>query len=195
MRKTKMYLVLGLAAAALAMSTCAKPPTEEMDQAREAVERASKDPDAVRYSGALLAKAKESLTNMEAAAEKKRYDEAKTLASEAKSTAEKAITDGRALAAKERSDAEAAVALAEQARELAEKTVSEAKGGPALADLDFDAVDSDMEAAGALLDAAKKSLQEKSFPQTAENAGKARTAYTGVVSLISQAAVASSPKK
>jgi hypothetical protein len=99
----KIYLALALFLAAgtvLLAGGCAKPPTEEMDAASAAVTRAENDPDAVTYAGNSLARAREALNRMSVEADSKRYDAAKSFAAEAIAAADKAISDGRAGAAR-----------------------------------------------------------------------------------------------
>ncbi|MDR2098314.1 MAG: DUF4398 domain-containing protein, partial [Spirochaetaceae bacterium] len=69
------YIFFTLVAAAV-MTGCAKPPVEEMNNAIAAVSRAENDPDVVNYAANALARAREALSQMQSAADAKRYDEA-----------------------------------------------------------------------------------------------------------------------
>jgi len=84
---------------------CAKPPLAEMESAREAVFRAENDANASRFAAGTLARARDALRSMEAAADSKRYDAAKTHALEAVAAAEKAIADGQTAAVRARDEA------------------------------------------------------------------------------------------
>jgi len=79
---------------------CAKPPTEEMERAREAVFKAENDANAVQYAPGTLARAKDAIKRMDMEADSKNYDAAKNHAAEAIAAAEKAINDGKANAQK-----------------------------------------------------------------------------------------------
>ncbi|MDR2619091.1 MAG: hypothetical protein LBC62_09500, partial [Treponema sp.] len=75
---------------------CAKPPTEEMEAATEALIRAENDPDAVAFGETSLNRARDAIFRMRQEANAKRYDAAKSYAVEAVSAAGKAVIDGRA---------------------------------------------------------------------------------------------------
>ena len=92
-------LVIGL------FMACAKPPTEEMNNAIEAVTRAENDIDAVTYAGNSVSRAKDALSRMQNEAASKRYDAAKSYAAEAIAAAERAIAEGRTGAARARDEA------------------------------------------------------------------------------------------
>jgi vacuolar-type H+-ATPase subunit D/Vma8 len=88
---------------------CAQPPEAEMQSAREAVFRAENDADAVQYGYGSLTRARSALSNMQAEADSKRYDAAKTHAAEAIAAAERAIADGKAGSNRVRSEASALI--------------------------------------------------------------------------------------
>ena len=98
------------------ISGCEKPPLAEMDSAREAVFRAENDADAVQYAGGTLERARDALRRMQAEADSKRYDAARTLAEEAITAAEKAISDGKAGA--QRAAAESAALISSVRSEI-----------------------------------------------------------------------------
>lgn len=94
MNRSSVRVFLIVALAVLVLGACAKPPTAEMDAATAAVAKAEADADAVQYAAPSVARAKDALARMQAAAEAKQYDSAKSLAQETIQAAEKAITDG-----------------------------------------------------------------------------------------------------
>jgi hypothetical protein len=94
MNRSSVRVFLIVALAVLVLGACAKPPTTEMDAATAAVAKAEADADAVQYAAPSVARAKDALARMQAAAEAKQYDSAKSLAQETIQAAEKAITDG-----------------------------------------------------------------------------------------------------
>jgi hypothetical protein len=103
------YILCGFVVLAL-LAGCAKPPIAEMDSAKEAVFRAETDEAAVLYGGGSLSRAKDSLRRMQVEADSKRYDAAKTHATEAIAAAERAIADGKTGLARVRSDADTLIA-------------------------------------------------------------------------------------
>jgi len=143
---------------ALAISSCAAPPTEEMQKARDAVTRAENDADAVAYAGNTVVHARDALTRMQDEADSKNYDTAKEFALEAINSAEKAIADGQS--AKERSKAEASALLDSVQSSLAEtsNTINNAKSVPDI-QLDFDALTQDTDEARGTYNEAQKSLE------------------------------------
>jgi hypothetical protein len=80
--KTLKNPVILLIILGLILTACAKPPTEEMDNALAALTRAENDPDAVMYAANLIARARSALTQLQAEAAAKRYDAARTYAQE-----------------------------------------------------------------------------------------------------------------
>jgi hypothetical protein len=76
-----------------------------MTRAEEAVARAENDPDAVSYSGNLIALANESLALMYEEVDEKRYDTAINHANNATTYAERAINEGRSAAMRTRDEA------------------------------------------------------------------------------------------
>jgi hypothetical protein len=121
---------------------CAKPPVAEMTSAREAVFRAENDSGAVAFGGAFLARARDELRLMEAAADSKQYDTAKAHAAEAIIAAERAITDGRTSAVRARE--EAASLLADLKPEIDETARNVAGARNSNMDLDYNALDRDI---------------------------------------------------
>ncbi|MDR1858786.1 MAG: DUF4398 domain-containing protein [Treponema sp.] len=107
-QKLTVLIIAGLVLGMLAVG-CAKPPTEEMNNAIEAVTRAENDNDAVTYAENSIARARDALTRMHNEAASKRYDAAKSYATEAIAAAERAISEGRTNAARARDEASALV--------------------------------------------------------------------------------------
>jgi len=91
----KLYPIYIIVILLVLLTGCAKPPAEEMADAREAVFRAENDPGAVQFAGNVLERARNSLQRMQEEADNKRYDAAKEHAAEAIALAERAIADGR----------------------------------------------------------------------------------------------------
>ena len=161
----------------LVLAACAKAPLEEMNAANDAVTRAENDANAVNYAGNTLIRARDVLTRMQSEADARRFDAAKSLASEAISLAERAIADGRTAAARARDEAAnfvggLAAPLAETANALgAARQVSNLN-------LDIDSLEYDLDSAYQTFDNAQRSL-------AAENYGDAITQGQNVRSLLS----------
>ncbi|MDR1972307.1 MAG: DUF4398 domain-containing protein [Treponema sp.] len=178
----------------LYLAACAKPPTEEMENAASAVTRAENDPDAVTYAGSTLVRARDALNRMRSEAEAKRYDAAKNYAAEAVSAAEKAIADGRAAASRAREEAstllgQVKTSLAETGRSL--ENAKEVKN----IDLDFAVLDQDYDSARRNTAQAEVSLAGNNYQDSLDKSRTARGILTGIDTRIAGAAVLVSRKK
>lgn len=132
---------------------CAKPPVAEMTSAREAVFRAENDAGAVAFGGAFLARARDELRLMEAAADSKQYDTAKAHAAEAIIAAERAIADGRTAAVRARE--ESAALLADLRPEIDETARNVAGARNSNMQLDYIALERDINRAYERADSAQ----------------------------------------
>jgi hypothetical protein len=182
-------LVLGLI-----LASCERPPEDEMNAAQDAVTRAENDANAVTYAGNTLIRARDALSRMQAEADSKRYDAAKSFAAEAISAAEKAIEDGRTGAARAR---EEALNLVNGLRTpLAETSASlgAAREVPNI-DLDFDALSSEMAQAREDYDDARQSLAEEDYRDTVAKCLKVRSLLADINGRRTEAAQAASRKK
>ena len=178
----------------LIFSTCATPPTEEMNKAQDAVTRAESDADAVTYAGNTLLRARETLDKMMTEVNGKRYDAAKTLASEAIDLAEKAIADGKAGA--ERARNEAANLLNSLQAPLAEAATNlNAAREAGDLELDLDALSDDMDIARRTYDDARQSFQANDFQDTTAKCQRVRSLLADISYRINNAAQAVSRKK
>jgi hypothetical protein len=144
MKRTFHTLCIALVLAMLAMG-CAKPPTEEMNNATEAVTRAENDSNAVTYAGGSVARARDALTRMNTEATAKRYDSARSYAAEAIAAADRAINDGRAGAERARNDAAAIIADLKPLLVETEQGINAAR--KARLPIDFKSVDNDFDEA------------------------------------------------
>ncbi|MCL2129311.1 MAG: DUF4398 domain-containing protein [Treponema sp.] len=177
----------------LLITACATPPTEEMNMAKDAVVRAENDADAVAYAPNLLVRARDALTKMQNEANNKRYDSAKNFANEAVNYAERAISEGRAGAARAREEAANLVnglqtPLAETANAL-----DNAQRNDII--LDYDGLSSDLDTANQTYDNAKQSLQADDYPRAITQGQNVRSMLNDINSSISQGAQAASRKQ
>ena len=192
LKAAALILILGLLS--LSLLACAKPPTEEMENAASAVTRAENDPDAVTYAGATLTRAREALNRMRTEAESKRYDAAKNYAAEAVNAAEKAISDGRAAAARARE--EASTLLGQVKTSLAEtgKSLEHAKE-VRNTNLDFNALDQDYDSARRSTAQAELSLAGNQYQDSVEKSRTARGILSGIDAKLAGAVTSVSRKK
>jgi hypothetical protein len=197
--KPGVLLMKGLPAgllicALLLVSGCAKPPTEEMDNAASAVTRAENDPDAVTYAASTLSRARDALSRMRSEAESKRYDSAKSFAAEAISAAEKAIADGRTAAARAREEAASLLGQVKTSLEETGKSLENAKTVQGIV-LDFNALDQDYDSARRTTAQAEASLAGNNYQDSADKSRTARGMLSIIDSKISGAAISVSRKK
>ncbi len=93
----------------LAVAACAKPPQADIDAARAAVANAAKNADVVAYAPDTLKSAQDKLAQMDTELAAKHYDKVKTIALDARATAETALND--AARNKEKAQADAATLI------------------------------------------------------------------------------------
>jgi len=192
MKQTFHTLCVALVLAMLAMG-CAKPPTEEMDKATEAVTRAENDSNAVTYAGGSIARARDALTRMNAEASAKRYDAARSYAAEAIAAAERAINDGRNEA--ERAKNEAANFIANLKPLLAETEQGINAARAARLPLDFKSIDNDFNEARTNTAQAEAAYAAARYRETIERGRTARVLLNGINEELSTATFAVTRKK
>jgi hypothetical protein len=177
------------AALVLAVLTagCAKPPTEEMNNAIEAVIRAENDRDAVTYARNSLERARDALARMHAEADSKHYDQARSFASEAIAAADRAITEGRAGAARAR---EEAASIVSQLRPLMAETeqginAARAAGLP----LNFVSLDRDFDMARLFADEAQNAFSGERYQDAIDQGRTARSRLSDINQQLSNVVV------
>jgi hypothetical protein len=175
------------------ITACAKPPTEEMEAARTAVTRAENDPDVAVYAVSTLARAREALANMEAEAEAKRYDTARSYAAEAEAGAEKAINDARTQAARARDDSANALNALRNAVSETDTAIAQGKGNRLA--LDWTEIDRDYQDAQGIAGEAEAAAQANRYRDVVERANTARTTLSAINAQISAASLAVTRKK
>jgi hypothetical protein len=173
---------------------CAKPPTEEMDAAAEAVSRAEKDTDAALYGTSSLSRAQQSLNTMQEEAAAKRYESAKTYAAEAIGAAERAIADGKAGAQRARDEATNLIAGLRNTAAETEQNLDAAKRVPGI-QLDFYTLSNDLDTAKDLTGQAQTSLSGNNYQDAVSKGEVARSLFGDITARISQASIATGRKK
>jgi hypothetical protein len=111
----------------LALFACAKPPQADIDAARAAVAAAGKNPDIVAYAPDTLKSAQDKLAQMDTELAAKHYDKVKTLALDAKATAEAAANDAARNKEKAQADARTLIDALNKAFPDAEKKAAAAR--------------------------------------------------------------------
>jgi len=175
------------------MTGCTRPPTEEMDNAEEAVARAENDPDAVNYAGPLVQRAKDSLALMHEEADAKRYDAAITYANDAITLADRAIDEGRAESMRTR---EQAIKTLSEVRPLlleTEKRIDNAKA--AKLPLDYGSIDSDLNTAQRTYDQAQTAVAGNRYQEAIFLSNNVRSGLAGINQKLGTTATEVSRKK
>jgi hypothetical protein len=171
---------------------CAKPPTEEMASATEALIRAENDPDAAAFGETSLNRARDAIFRMRQEANAKRYEAAKSFAAEAISAAEKAVSDGRAAAQRAREEASGLISSVKNSLTETEGLLSNAKGNGL--SLDYEALDQGIEDARDVVTQAEAAAAAQ--PREAVEKGQAaRAALSDIRVQISQGVRETSSKK
>jgi hypothetical protein len=154
----------------LSLFACAKPPQADIDAARAAVAAAAKNPDIVAYAPDTLKSAQDKLAQMDTELAAKHFDRVKTLALDAKATAEAAANDAARNKEKAQADARTLIDALKKALPDAEKKAAAARNvrgirldfgalAKQLADAKSAVADADKDyAAGNFADALRKAL-------------------------------------
>jgi hypothetical protein len=145
-----------------ALFACAKPPQADIDAARAAVATAEKNADVVAYAPDTLKSAQDKLAQMNTELGAKRYDKVKSLALDAKTTAEAAVNDAARNKEKAQVDARTLIDALKKALPAAEKKVAGARNVRGIK-LDFNALAKQLADARAVVADADKDLAAGSF--------------------------------
>jgi len=192
MKQTSSILCAALVVAMLAIG-CAKPPTEEMNNATEAVTRAENNQDAVTYAGTSVARARDALAKMNSEAASKRYDAARSYAAEAITAAERAIADGRAGAERARNDASSLVSQLKPLIEETEQGINAARAADLA--LDFDSIDTEFSTARRDADQAQVALSAGRYGDAMDRGRAARLGLNGINQQLAIASMSVTRKK
>jgi hypothetical protein len=145
-----------------ALFACAKPPQADIDAARAAVATAEKNADVVAYAPDTLKSAQDKLAQMNTELGAKHYDKVKTLALDAKTTAEAAVNDAARNKEKAQADARSLIDALKKALPAAEKKVAGARNVRGIK-LDFDALGKQLTNAKAAVADADKDFASGNF--------------------------------
>ncbi|MFP3043910.1 DUF4398 domain-containing protein [Treponema primitia] len=188
------FILITVLALSVFLSACAKPPTEEMDNATAALTRAENDPDAVAYGSSSIIRARDALANMKSEAAAKRYDAAKTYAQEVINATERAISDGKAGAQRARDEASNLLTGVRASLGETQKNIDAAKGVKNI-QLDFDSINGDFNTAKTQTDQAQTALNTGDYPGSSSKSQSARSLLGNINTKITQASIATSRKK
>jgi len=191
MKTTKVLLLL--LAINFVFIACAKPPTEEMDAAKAAIEQAEADNDVKLYAVSSLNRAKDMYNNMLSAAEQKLYDQAKQMANETVNLANQAIADGKNAAKRELQDAQNAITAMLSEIQKTNSTIESARA--AKKPLDFASIDKDFANAKAKGAQAQSELNQKKYREARADAESVRAQLSDINAKIGQSVLSQSRKK
>jgi hypothetical protein len=178
MKNVQITLISTVFIALMFFAGCAKPPTDEMNNATETVTRAENDIDAVTYGANSLSRARDALARMQTAADSKRYDAAKAAAEEATAAALRAIDEGKTGSARARDEANTLISELRPLIAETEQGIKAAKS--ARLPLDFKSIDHDFESANENAEWARSALSANKYQESADWSKTARAALLGI---------------
>jgi len=186
-------LICVLFVSLIVMAGCTRPPTEEMNQAEEAVTRAENDPDAVTYAGNIIERAKDSLALMYEEADAKRYDAAINYANDAIALAERAINEGSGQAWLAKNEATNVMSSVGAQMQETERRIDNAKA--AKLHLDFDSIDRDFDSAQRTFNQARSAMSGNRYQEAIFLSNNVRSSLNGINQKLGTSAMAVSRKK
>ena len=178
----------------LALGACAKPPQADIDAARAAVATAAKDADIVAYAPDTLKSAQDKLAQMETELGAKHYDKVKTLALDAKATAESAANDAAKNKEKAQADASTLIDALKKALPDAQSKIAAAKRVRGVK-LDFKALAQQLADAKATVADADKDLAAGNFASALQKATAVQAQLNDGEKAVSDAVAAATNKK
>jgi Domain of unknown function (DUF4398) len=193
-RKMKYLKALVPVALVLALGACAKPPQADIDAARTAVDNAAKTADIVAYAPDTLKSAQDKLAQMETELTAKHYDTVKTLALDAKATAENAANDAAKNKAQAQTDATALIDALKKALPDADKKLAAAKKVKGIK-MDFAAMTKALTDAKAAVADADKDLAAGNFASALQKATAVQAQLNDGEKQLSDAVQAATNKK
>jgi hypothetical protein len=178
----------------LALGACAKPPQADIDAARAAVATAAKSADVVAYAPDTLKSAQDKLAQMETELGAKHYDKVKTLAVDAKATAESAANDAAKNKEKAQADATTLIEALKKALPEAQSKIAAARRVRGVK-LDFNALAQQLAQAKATVADADKDLAAGDFASALQKATAVQTHMNDGEKAVSDAVAAATNKK
>jgi hypothetical protein len=191
MRYMKLLIPLALV---LALGACAKPPQADIDAARAAVASAAKNADVVAYAPDTLKSAQDKLAQMETELVAKHYDKVKTLAVDAKATADSAANDAAKNKEKAQADASTLIDSLKKALPNAQSKIAQARGVRGIK-LDFAALGQQLAGAKTAVTEADKDLTAGNFASALQKAKAVQAQLNDGEKAIADAVQAATNKK
>ena len=182
----KYLRVLIPVALVLAVAACAKPPQADIDAARASVDAAAKNADVVAYAPDTLKSAQDKLAQMDTELTAKHYDKVKTIAQDAKATADSAAGIAATNKQKAQADATTLIDSLKTALPDASKKLAAAKKVRGVK-LDFAGLTKQINDAKTALADADKDLAAGDFASALQKATAIQTQLTDGEKLISDA--------
>jgi hypothetical protein len=164
---------------------CARPPTEEMERAREAVFRAESDVNAAQYASGILTRARDAIRRMDEDANSRRFDSARILAAEAIAAADRAIAEGRTGAESARMESASILSGLRAEIEETSRNISSARYAQMV--LDYDALDRAILNAHAGADQAESAQAAGRFQDALDRARSVRADLIHINQLVAAA--------
>jgi hypothetical protein len=165
-----------------------------MEAAESAFTRAENDPDAAVYAEPTLTRAREALLQMRTEAEAKRYDIAKSYASEVVAASEKAINDGKAGTLRAAQEAANLMGTLKDSLGETEDALARARGTETM-DLDFESLDRDLDSARRDTEAAESAMADNKPGEALEKGRNARGTLGDIMTGLSDGARTGKRKK
>jgi len=190
----KYLKVLIPVALVLALGACAKPPQADIDAARTAVGNAVKTADIVAYAPDTLKSAQDKLAQMETELTAKHYDKVKTLALDAKATADNAANDAAKNKAQAQTDATTLINALKTALPDATKKLAAAKKVKGVK-LDFVALTKALTDAKAAVADADNDLSAGNFASALQKATAVQAQLNDAEKQVADAVQAATSKK
>jgi hypothetical protein len=178
----------------LAIGACAKPPQADIDAAKAAVAAAEQNADIVAYAPETLKTAQDKLAQMNTELSAKHYDKVKTLALDAKATAETAAKDAATGKEKAQADATALIDALKKALPTADKKLAAAKKVKGVK-ADFAALAKQLKEAKAAVADAEKDLAAGDFATALQKASAVQTQLSDGEKALADAVAAAGSKK
>jgi HEPN domain-containing protein len=193
MRYFQKSLICVLFVSLALVTGCSREPTEEINNAEEAVARAKNDPDAVNYAGNLITQAEESLELMYDEVDAKNYDAAIDHANNAIAYAERAINEGSGQAWQKRNEATAVMGSVGALLLETEQRIETAKA--ANLPLDFNSIDSDFYSARRTFDQARSAMSGNRYQEAIFLSNNVRSDLNSINQKLGNTAMSVSRKK
>ena len=191
--KIKFCAFFAIIGVGIVFLACAQPPTEEMNRAIQALDRAENDAGALLYAPNYLSRARDALNRMQEEANSKRFDSARNYAEDVIANAERAVREGGIAASRAGDEAQNFLNGLRSPLTETESNLDTARQVENI-QLDFDPLDDLLETAKNGYESAQQSLSEGDYPDALDKGQVVRSILSDINNQVSQAAMAVSQK-